>query len=317
MNNPLVSVIIPTHDRPELVLRAVKSALNQTFKDIEIIVVDDVGNAPVEELKKLNIKYLLIPNTYWISDNRNAGIKFSSGKYIALLDDDDIWFEDYLETLIPIMEADSSIGLACTNGYQINDFNETPTRELFPHIKKEMRGNLFAKTVWDCFMLPSLTIIRKDMFSEVGMFRHIRGEDLDIIMRVAAFTNVYYTPKICGVWYRRLDNSSASNTAQSTLEGRLSILTPMLICLAEIRIMASKYGREFSLKERFALYYQKYYFSFYIISVYFIFKDINRYTILWEGLKLYPFLAPITLLAPLCQIKFVRDIGQSIKRRIL
>ena len=313
----LVSIIIPTHNRPELVLRAVKSALNQTFKDVEVIVVDDVGNAPIVEFKKLGVQYIRIPETYWISDNRNTGIKYSKGKYIALLDDDDIWFEDYLETLIPVMESDPSIGLACTNGYQINDFNEKPTRQLFPHIKKEMRGNLFAKTVWDCFMLPSLTIIRKDMFTEVGLFRHIRGEDLDIIIRVSAFTNVYYTPKICGVWYRRLDTSSASNTAQSTLDGRLSILIPMLICLTEIKDMANKYGREFSLTEKFVLYYQKYYFSFYIVSVYFMFKDIHRYRILWECIKLYPCLIPMTILAPLCQIKFIRDIGQNIKRRIL
>jgi glycosyltransferase involved in cell wall biosynthesis len=90
--NPLVSVIIPTHDRPELVLRAVKSALNQTYKNIEIIVIDDVGNAPAEELKKLKVHYLLIPHTYWIAACRNAGLNFSRGKYIALLDDDDIWF---------------------------------------------------------------------------------------------------------------------------------------------------------------------------------------------------------------------------------
>jgi glycosyltransferase involved in cell wall biosynthesis len=313
----LVSVIIPTHDRPELVLRAVKSALNQTFKDIEVIVVDDVGTAPIEEFKQLGVQYIRIPETYWISDNRNTGIKYSKGKYIALLDDDDIWFEDYLETLIPIMESDPSIGLACTNGYQINDFNEKPTRQLFPHIKKVMKGNLFAKTVWDCFMLPSLTIIRKDMFNEVGLFRHIRGEDLDIIMRVSAFTNVYYTPKICGVWYRRLDTSSASNTAQSTLIGRLNILMPMLVCLTEIKNMAEKYGREFSLTERFVLYYQKYYFSFYIVSVYFMFKDAERYKVLWACIKLYPFLTPMTILAPLCQIKFIRDIGQSVKRRML
>lgn len=315
--SPLASIIIPTHNRPELVLRAVGSALNQTFKDVEIIVVDDVGNAPIEEFKKLGVQYIRIPETYWISDNRNTGIKYAKGKYIALLDDDDIWFEDYLETLIPVMESDPSIGLACTNGYQINDFNEKPTRQLFPHVKKEMRGNLFAKTVWDCFMLPSLTIIRKDMFTEVGLFRHIRGEDLDIIMRISAFTNVYYTPKICGVWYRRLDTSSASNTAQSTLDGRLSILIPMLICLTEIKAMANKYGREFSLTEKFVLYYQKYYFSFYIVSVYFMFNDKDRYKILWECIKLYPFLTPMTILAPLCQIKFIRDIGQSIKRRML
>jgi glycosyltransferase involved in cell wall biosynthesis len=320
--NPLVSVIIPTHDRPDLVLRAVKSALNQTYKNIEIIVIDDVGNAPAEELKKLNVHYLLIPHTYWIAACRNAGLNFSRGKYIALLDDDDVWFEDYLETLIPIMESNPFIGLACTNGYYINNLDEKPTRLLCPHLKHEMKGNLFAKIIWDCFVLPSLSVFRKDMLTEIGNFKNIRGEDLDVIMRVAAFSYVYYTPKPCGIWYRRIntDGSSkngASQHQQATLQGRLNLLYPALDCLNDIEQMAKKYGRTFSYTEKFSLYFQKYYFWFYIVAVYFMFKDKERYAMLKEGIKLYPFMIPMTLLAPLCQIKFIRDMGQNIKRRLI
>jgi|WetSurMetagenome_2_1015567.scaffolds.fasta_scaffold02829_6 glycosyltransferase involved in cell wall biosynthesis len=319
MDYPLVSVIIPTHNRPELLMRAVKSALNQTYQNTEIIVVDDVGNINVDELKSVSdkIQYIKISETYWISENRNAGIHYAKGKYIAGLDDDDIWFSDYLETLITVMESDESIGLACSNGYQINDLNEKPIRQLFPHLQKEMRGNLFAKTIWDCFMQPSLMIIRKNMFDIVGFYRNIRGEDLDIIMKISAFTNIYYTPKPCGVWYRRLDNSSASESMQSTLEGRLSILLPALQCLTEIQVKAIIYGRHFSLYEKLVIYLQSYYFTCFIIAVHFMFKSELRYKTLLHGIKEYPILFPITLMTPLCSIKSVRDFGQDLKKKVI
>jgi len=318
MNQPLVSIIIPTHNRPELLMRAVKSAVAQSYQNTEIIVVDDVGNVPIDKLKKLSdkIQYIRISETYYISENRNAGIKASKGKYIAGLDDDDIWFDYYLDTLIPVMESDNSIGLSCTNGYQINDLNEHPVRELFPHLRQEMRGNLFAKTIWDCFMLPSLMIIRRNMFDMVGYFYNTRGEDLDLIMRVSAFTNIYYTPKTCGIWYRRLDASSASDTAQSTLQGRLNILMPAINCLIDIELMAERYGRKFSLSEKCAMFFQKYYFSCYIVAVHFMFKSPDRYSVLKDCILDYPLLFPVTLLTPLCCNKTIRDVGQNLKRKM-
>jgi glycosyltransferase involved in cell wall biosynthesis len=315
--NPLVSIIIPTHDRPELLLRAVRSAASQTYKNTEIIVVDDVGNVSSDELKIISdkVRYLRIPETYWISDNRNAGIKIAIGKYIANLDDDDIWFEDFLETIIPVMEADNSIGLACTNGYQINNLDENPHRQLFPHYQTGMQGNLFIRAIWDCFVLPSLMVIRKDVFDDLGGYRNCRGEDLDLIMRISAFTNMYYTPKPCGVWYRRRDTSSASEHAQLTLHGRLDVLIPALECLYNIQQTAVLRGRKFSIVERLVLYLQMYFFSCYIAAVYFMFKNPERFTILKQVIMLYPLLTPFTLLTPLCCSKFVRDVGQNLKRR--
>jgi glycosyltransferase involved in cell wall biosynthesis len=326
MEYPLVSVIIPTHNRVELLRRSVKSALEQTYPNIEIIIVDDVGNVPMDlvpnDIKRV-VHYIRIPETYWISDNRNAGIKAAQGKYIATLDDDDIWFENYLEILIPIMEADSSIGLACTNGYMINDLNEKPTRELFPHMKQEIRGNLFAKMIWDCFVLPSLMVVRKDVFDVVCLYRNIRGEDLDIIMRISAFYNVYYTPKKCGVWYRRINTDGksehgASEHSQSTLKGRLDILLPMIQCLKEIQIFATiKNRRTFSSYEKLVMFLQIYYFECFVVAVHFMFKSPERYNELKKEIFNHPLLSPITILTPLCCNKSVRDIGQEIKKRMI
>ena len=316
MKSPLVSIIIPTHNRPELLLRAVQSAVNQTYQNTEIIVVDDIGNVPIENLKKISdkIQYIQIPETFWMSKNRNAGILIAQGKYIAWLDDDDIWFDNYLNDLIPIMESDESIGLACSNGYMINKLTETPTRLIFPHLHKEMKGRLFIQTIWDCFTLPSLMITRKNIFDVVGVYRDIRGEDLDIIMRISAYANMYYTPKLYGTWFRKLNNGSASEYMQSTLCNRLEILIPIIQCLTEIQ---NESKIKLLLSEKLTLYFQIYFYNCYIIAIHFMFKSEKRYKILKYGILKYPLLSFITLLAPLCLNKTVRDFGQKIKRELI
>ena len=187
---------------------------------------------------------------------------------------------------------------------------------MFPHIQTELRGNLFSKMIWECFTQPSVMIIRKNIFDKIGLFRNIRCEDLDIIMRISAFSNVYYTPKTCGVWYRRFDTSSISETAQSTLQGRLNILMPAINCLVDIELMAVRYGRKFSLSEKCAMFFQKYYFNCYIVAVHFMFKSPDRYSVLKDCILDYPLLFPITLLTPLCCNKTIRDVGQNLKRKM-
>lgn len=104
MNNqpdPVISVIIPTRNRPELVRRAVSSALNQTFKAIEVVgVVDGPDGATIQVLRQMvddRLHVLALPERGGVGDARNAGIKIARGKWIALLDDDDEWLPKKLE----------------------------------------------------------------------------------------------------------------------------------------------------------------------------------------------------------------------------
>jgi glycosyltransferase involved in cell wall biosynthesis len=95
-----VSVIIPTHNRPDLVCRAVNSALKQTFKEIEVIVViDGPDEATTQALKKVTdprLRVLALAENVGGSDARNAGVRAAEGEWVALLDDDDEWFPEKL-----------------------------------------------------------------------------------------------------------------------------------------------------------------------------------------------------------------------------
>ena len=96
----MISVIIPTYNRYEFVNRAINSVINQTYKDIEIIVVDDCSEDPrYQELSKnKNIKYFRLDKRSGLpACGRNLGIKNSSGEWVAFLDDDDYWVEKKLE----------------------------------------------------------------------------------------------------------------------------------------------------------------------------------------------------------------------------
>ncbi len=109
---PKVSVIIPTFNRPELLLRAARSVLAQTFQDFEVIVVDDGDKVRAEdivhELNDDRIRYIKNePPKRGGGATRNVGIKASTGEYIAFLDDDDAWLPEKLKKQVSALEVAS------------------------------------------------------------------------------------------------------------------------------------------------------------------------------------------------------------------
>lgn len=116
MDNYTLSVVIPTYNREKLILDTLNSILNQECKDVEIVIVDDGSKDKTKEVldpylnKNNNIKYIYKENT-GVSDTRNVGIKNSSGKYIAFLDSDDVWYENYFTNDLcnSLKESDTDI----------------------------------------------------------------------------------------------------------------------------------------------------------------------------------------------------------------
>lgn len=96
-SEPLVSIVIPSYNRGNMVANAIQSALDQTYPNKEIIVIDDGSTDHTEEVVKsfADVRYILQDHAGQAAA-RNNGWKHSNGKYIATLDSDDVWYSGFL-----------------------------------------------------------------------------------------------------------------------------------------------------------------------------------------------------------------------------
>ena len=105
---PMVSVIVPTHNRPEMLAAAIRSILDQTYPNVDIVIVNDAGEGVEDVVASLNrdgrITYVCHDRNRGLAAARNTGIRIARGKYIAYLDDDDLYYPDHLETLVTHLE---------------------------------------------------------------------------------------------------------------------------------------------------------------------------------------------------------------------
>lgn len=191
MINNLVSVIIPTYKRPEMVLRAVNSVLGQTYRNLEIIVVDDNGLGDEFQiqthnaLKPLmeNIKYLIHDKNKGGSCARNTGWKNSSGEYITFLDDDDVISNRKIECqLACLSKLDSSWG-ACYCGYHVLKQNGTTQKSA--HHKE---GDVYLQALMRTMFMGSGSnlFLRKYVVDKVGGYDESfkRNQDIEFMARV-------------------------------------------------------------------------------------------------------------------------------------
>ncbi|WP_392532479.1 glycosyltransferase family 2 protein [Nostoc sp. C117] len=121
---PLVSVIIPTYNRPEYLKQAIASAVKQTYQNIEIIVSDNCSpqntQAIVASFGDSRIRFWRHEQNVGMLPNQQHAFKMAQGKYVASLHDDDMWNEDFLTKLVPPLEANPELVLAFCDQYIID-----------------------------------------------------------------------------------------------------------------------------------------------------------------------------------------------------
>lgn len=113
MPGPLVSVIVPTYDRSNVIRRCVMSILNQTQQSLEVLVVDngssDDTDSVIASIPDSRVRYERYTKRQSAAASRNYGVGLATGKYVAFLDSDDEWLPDHLECAIRLMERDCNI----------------------------------------------------------------------------------------------------------------------------------------------------------------------------------------------------------------
>ena len=193
---PLVSVIIPTYNKALYLKEAIESVLNQTYKNLELLVIDDGSTDNTAEIIKLFNDNRLI---YFYQNNkgpaaaRNVGIENSKGEFIAFLDSDDLWLEEKLEKQIKFLKENNEVGMLGTGFYKIDENKNIIGKKQFPadndRLKKILiKFNPFAQ---------SSVILRKEVIQKVGKYDEsfLESEDYDFWLRIARYYKIANLPE--------------------------------------------------------------------------------------------------------------------------
>lgn len=115
----LVSILIPTYNRAQLIAESIQSVLDQTYTDFEAIVVDDGSTDKTSEIiegfSDPRLRYVSAEHTGFVSKVRNRALKEAKGELIAFIDSDDLWLPHHLESLVDILKNNSDLGMAFSN----------------------------------------------------------------------------------------------------------------------------------------------------------------------------------------------------------
>ena len=197
--SPLVSVIIPTHNRSQKITNTINSILEQTYKNLELIIVSNGSTDNTAEIikaiqqKDARVVFREQENSGGPSSPRNHGMKIAKGKYIAFCDDDDIWLPEKLELQISAMEKNFDVALSYTD---MTRFDEKG--EYYINNGRDVVANLDSLLYKNVVPISSV-VIRKNILQEIKDFNESvavgPAEDYDLILRVAAKFKLHYINK--------------------------------------------------------------------------------------------------------------------------
>lgn len=228
VSSPLVSVIIPAYNHEKYIEEALQSVINQTYKNIQLIVIndgstDETGAVIANFIKKYNnisIEYLSKKNE-GICRTLNKGLELAKGKYIALLASDDLYAPEKIEKQVHLMEENANIGLVFSDHYFIR-FNEITNikctdykrniRECF--INNIQNVNMYSRLLTEN-IIPALTVlIRKECLDKVGGFDNdLKTEDYDMWLRLSKEFPIAFIDEPLA--YYRIHDLNVSNKAVS------------------------------------------------------------------------------------------------------
>lgn len=238
---PLVSVVIPTHERPELLREAARSVAAQTYDRIELIVVDDNSATPARRaLSDARLDSLVSVHHARHSENRgasaarNTGIQAASGEYVAFLDDDDCWKEEKIAAQVrAFRRADERVGVVYTGIEHVASGQSTVE-------VPELRGDIARELLVGKSLAPTSTVmIRRDSLQAVGGFDEElpSWNDRDLYLRLSRHCEFQPVTEPLTVRRSKHDTDQLS----SDYETKRDVTYPRFV--SKHRSAAARYGR--------------------------------------------------------------------------
>jgi glycosyltransferase involved in cell wall biosynthesis len=196
----LVSAIIPTRDRTDLLLRAVRSVLNQTYPNLEVVVVidgpDAGSNGALNIISDKRLRVVTLDKRVGGSDARNKGVQHANGEWIAFLDDDDEWMPHKIQTQISaVSDSPHSFPLVCSQSIVRTDVGEFIWPEKIP--RKPYSEYLFVRsrlTYGEGMMQTSALMVKRELAQRIPFQSGLpKNQDWDWVLRC---TEMHDTPVI-------------------------------------------------------------------------------------------------------------------------
>ena len=220
MDKPLVSVVIATYNMADYLPLAVQSALAQTYKPIEVLIVDDGSTDRTAEAVQ---PLLADPRvSYRTQKNggqavaKNRGIRESKGQYVAFLDADDLWTPDKLEAQMPLFARSSTVGVV----YSAFTYIDQAGRQLRNAPDKLHRGRVSGPMLVFNFVGFGTSVVKRECFERLGLFNeNLRmGIDYDLWLRFSTQYEFDYVDRPL-LYYREWPGQMSRNWNSRYLNG--------------------------------------------------------------------------------------------------
>lgn len=196
MKTPFFSVIIPLYNKENYIKATLNSVVLQTFANFEIIIIDDVSTdnslISAQQINDERIHIISHPVNKGLSASRNTGIKKAKAEIIAFLDADDLWKPDFLEKIHQLVLQYPEASLFATKFEEIYPENVIVTHPF--DVKTGIINNFFKVSLNQSIYYPSSLCVRKEAFSEIGLYNEFItfAEDVDFNIRAHISHKIAY-----------------------------------------------------------------------------------------------------------------------------
>jgi glycosyltransferase involved in cell wall biosynthesis len=225
-HDPTVSVILPTYNRAHTVVRAILSVLNQTYQDLELIIVDDASTDDTRQVvagfDDERIKYIRHEDNRGAAAARNTGIRASRGTYVAFQDSDDEWLPGKLERQVKAFEeASPEIGVVYSSFWLIRERRRSlrPSRirklsAILPSKTRRLEGAIYHALLRGNFVTTH-AVVRRECFDRAGPFdeRLPRLQDWELWLRISKHYQFKHIDDPLVLVYHTPDSISADRSA--------------------------------------------------------------------------------------------------------
>ena len=212
-----VSIIMPVLNGEKYIVEALDSILAQTYKNYELVAVDDGSTDRTKEIlheygKKLELRYVHHPVCKGICVSVNDGVRNSTGEYITFLDHDDVWFPHLLETQVGHLESHPDVGMVHSD-FQTIDAGGKIIEESVARCRDRRRpsGEVFRQLFMDSFIAASSSLIRKECFDRLGGFdESLHWGDYHMWLRIGRHYKIDYVPDVLTKYRQHTSQSTRS-----------------------------------------------------------------------------------------------------------